>query len=469
LLEATAVGVVTALALAGCGGRGADKAGGQRPAKPIVLSVANYTFGPVEVGAFAQEVARRSHGTIRLVFRNNWRLGQRDVETVLIHDVVAGRADLGWVGSREWDAFGDTSFDALHLPFLVDSYDLEQAVLQSPLAREMLESLKPVGVVGIGILPGELRRVVGVERPLLRAADFRGLTFGTTQARAALATIRALGARPVPFLVLPSIRRFGGFDFPITSFEGNAYDLQARYITANVALWPRPLVLFMNEHSYGRLTPGQQSVLRDAAAAAIPGAAAYTRASERKAVTALCTRARTRFVHASAADLAQLRRAVASVLAAADRRTRGYAARIQAIKRRLAAPPQAPPTCPPLARGAGALPDGTYESTMTAADVRRAKVPAGDVLYDDLPIRHRLVVRGRTFVLYATSRNGRTQADMEGTYSTYRGKIRFSTTGETLLPISWSLHGSTLRFFDLPFNGTGYYGALFSPVWTKTR
>ncbi len=58
---------------------------------------------------------------------------------------------------------------------------------------------------------------------------------------------------------------------------------------------------------------------------------------------------------------------------------------------------------------------------------------------------------------------------MEGTYTSYRGKVVFSTTTETLLPISWSARGRRLRFFDLPFHGGGYYGAMLSPPWTKTR
>jgi len=236
---AVALTIVVGLAFTGCGSRGANKAGGSgQPArqKPIVLVLANYNFAPLELGPFAREVLRRSHGTIRIVFRNNWRQGQNNVETRLIHDVLAGHADMGWVGSREWDTFGVMAFDALHLPFLIDSYALEQAVLESPLAASMLRALNPVGLVGIGILPGELRRVVGVRKPVLRRGDFRGLTFGTTQARAALATLRTLGARPVPFLARRSVRNFDAFDFPITSFEGNQYNVQALYLTTNLAL-----------------------------------------------------------------------------------------------------------------------------------------------------------------------------------------------------------------------------------------
>jgi hypothetical protein len=333
----------------------------------------------------------------------------------------------------------------------------------------MLAPLGRLRLVGVGILPGELRRVVGVRKPLIRLADFRGLRFGTTPARAAIATLRLLGARPVPFFKPKSVRQFDGFDFPIVYFEANKYDVQARYVTTNLEFWPRPLVIFMNRRVYERLAPEQRGLLRAAAHAAIPGAVRYTHGAEQKAMAALCLRGRTRFVRASAAALASLHAAVMPVLAGVNNETRDYETVVEGMKRQLAAPPQQTLACPSVRSTGGAIPNGTYTSTMTAADGRRAQIPAGDSFYKTLPIRHRLVIRGRSFILYDTFPDGHTEANMEGTYTVYRGKVSFSTTMEKLLPISWSFDGRTLRFFDLPFDGTGYYGAAFPPPWKKTR
>ena len=184
------------IAATSCSGTGADKAGGHHPATPAVLTLANYSSAPNELAPFAAEVSRRSHGTLRIAIENLWRDGQTNIEAKLIRDVAGGRVDMGWVGSRAWDGFGITSFDTLHLPFLIDSYRLEEAVLEGALPMRMLAPLRRLGLVGIGILPGELRRVVGVEKPLLRVGDFRGLRFGTTASRAARDTMQLLGASP---------------------------------------------------------------------------------------------------------------------------------------------------------------------------------------------------------------------------------------------------------------------------------
>src|SRR3954471_5137934 len=116
-------------ACAGCGSTTEDKAGGTRPGHPLVLTLASGNDQPLEVQAFADAVARESHGTLRIRFRNAWRRGRADYEHALIGDVRAGRADLGWVGARAWDDVGVRSLDALGAPFLVDDYALEQRVV----------------------------------------------------------------------------------------------------------------------------------------------------------------------------------------------------------------------------------------------------------------------------------------------------------------------------------------------------
>src|SRR5256885_1310427 len=117
------------VAAAGCGGSTSDKAGGAHHA-PTVLTMASSLATTRELDAWAREVQARSGGTVRIRFANGWRNGQFDFETGLIHDVQAAKVDMGWVGSRALDAVGVRTFEALHAPFLIDSYPLEEAVLQ---------------------------------------------------------------------------------------------------------------------------------------------------------------------------------------------------------------------------------------------------------------------------------------------------------------------------------------------------
>ncbi len=131
--------------------------------RALTLTMANGLYRPEELQPFADEVARLSGGKMRIEFRNRW-LGWpwRRPESAVIHDVAAGKADLGSVGSRAWDDVGVSSFNALHAPLLVDSYALQGEVLESGIPGEMLKALEPLRLVGLGILPGPLRKLLGV-------------------------------------------------------------------------------------------------------------------------------------------------------------------------------------------------------------------------------------------------------------------------------------------------------------------
>src|SRR5262249_38003192 len=186
-----------------------NKAGGGQARQPIVLTLANFLGDPGELDGFAGEVQRLSAGTLRIDIKTRWRFGQVQYENGLIEDVRAGRADLGGAGSRAWAPVGVNSSRALDAPLLITSYALQDRVLRSPRIGQMLQGVQLLGLAGIGVLPGPLRKPLGIARPLLKPSDYAGLRIGVQQSRVAAATMRALGATPVWF---PTTRSITGLD-----------------------------------------------------------------------------------------------------------------------------------------------------------------------------------------------------------------------------------------------------------------
>src|SRR6476469_2227731 len=113
--------VLCSLLLAACGGGGggSDKAGGKKATMVTVLTFANGNGDSEALSSFAHAAERLSGGTLRIDFKDGWRAGDPAFETGVIHDVQAGKADLGWAGSRAFDDVGVRSFDALHAPLLI--------------------------------------------------------------------------------------------------------------------------------------------------------------------------------------------------------------------------------------------------------------------------------------------------------------------------------------------------------------
>jgi TRAP-type C4-dicarboxylate transport system substrate-binding protein len=283
--------------------------------RPVVLTLANALTDSEQLGTFVREVSALTGGTVRIDVRSHWRPGQVGYESGLIADVRAGKADLGVAGSRAFDSAGVLSMRALGAPLLITSYAAEQAVLASPVTSGLLGALRPAGLIGIGILPGDLFRPDGAIGPLVKPSDYAGRSIGTQQSLVAEETLRALGAHPDRFPVAGRIGGFDGVVQPIRSISGFRYNETARFLTANVALWPRPLVVFGTEKALGKLTAAQRQALRQAAVAALPGSMRAVRGDEQESAQNLCRIRGFSVLTATHADLAALRAAVAPVYA----------------------------------------------------------------------------------------------------------------------------------------------------------
>jgi TRAP-type C4-dicarboxylate transport system substrate-binding protein len=450
-----------------CGGTGDDRAGGKRSPTAVTLTLANPLPSPDELRPFVDEVERISHGKVEIRFRNEWLSWPwRRSEADLIRDVVAGKAAVGWVGSRAWDDVGVTSFDALHAPLVVDSYELEGAVLDAGVADELLKGVEPLGLVGLGVLPGPLRKVLGVDRPLVRPADFAGLRVGLNRSQVGSDVLRALGA--VPVTVPGGVHLEGqldGLEQQVASIDGNTYDDAASYLTANVNLWPRWVVVFMNAKAFAALDGSQQDALRDAVQTATPIMLAAAEAAQEVSTAALCGRGLELAV-ASPADLSQLRAAVAPVVArlARDPASREALEKIEQVRASKPVAPDSIAPCPVAsAPKESALLDGTYVHVTTAADARRARIASDDPLYKRLPIRFRLVLKRGVYKVYDKERDG-THDVHAGTYTLYRDRIVLIDSTDRL-PFAWSFDGKTLTFDDE--GKGGYFGAFWTPPWTK--
>ena len=330
---------------------------------------------PGQLDVFADEVARLSDGTLRVEFAPEWRPGDPNAEPGTIEDVKEGKVDMAWVGARVFDTLGVTSFQPLLAPLLVDSYDLERRVFESGLPEKMLSSVDELGVVGIGVLPGPMRKLVGVDHPFVRLADFEGQIVGGADNTLAERTFEALGAtvRSVP--AGGSLDGLDGLEQQLGSIWANRYDNQADSVTSNLNLWPRPLVIVMGKQVFESLTPQQQTVLREAGVAAIPGALDASREEDEEAMGNLC-RTNFPFVTSSTEELAELRRALEPVYAelASDAEAKSALDAISSLKSEIAISAEAP-VCAPESEpssadsgSASSIPDGTYETTVTEAD-----------------------------------------------------------------------------------------------------
>jgi TRAP-type transport system periplasmic protein len=395
-LATVALAVIAAVVAGGCNGGGAagDKAGGA--GEPVVLRMAN-TAGDLEVVPlikdFVSQVRQRSGGNVRIEVVHRWGDFAADAEQQAVRDVAAGKADLGWAGTRVFDTMGVTGFQALQAPMLIDSYALEHAVVASDIPGQMMRGLNKVGVRGFGTLANGLRRPIAVKQPMLGLADWRGMTFGTYRSQGQAKAIRALGATPME--VVGPVReqalkdgKIQGFELSLSFYSHLVLTQRAPYVTANVTLWPEMDILFANPGRLAGLTERQRGWLQQGAQDTA-GRSAALADRDAQSLNNTC-QSGARFANASQADLAALRKAFAPVYAslAQDPQTKAFIQQIQALKQ--STPAAAPLTIPAGCTGkapeqpagnTGTTPadlNGTYRYLLTKEDARKAGDPELD-------------------------------------------------------------------------------------------
>jgi TRAP-type C4-dicarboxylate transport system substrate-binding protein len=383
-LALAATAALVAVASGSGGGDGQDKAGGSNAAPVLRLANTNgdldFTLAVVD---FVERVEELSGGDLRVETVDEWGDFASDAEQQVVKDVAAGEVDLGWVGTRVFDTLDVKSFQALTAPMLIDSYALEDAVIDSGITERMMPALDDLGVVALGVLPDGLRRPIGVTGPILGPADWQGLTFGTLRSSGQAEAIRALGATPAQ--VHREGREAGLERGTIKGFETSIWShrhdpelaVLAPYVTSNVTLWPQMDVLLANPARLEALSGAQREWLKEAAHDAARSAVLAD--ADARVIGDSCASG-VRFAQASDADLAALEAAFAPVYAELQRQpgTKAFIERIQSLKRATVPEPELPipPDCTGKVPaqptgGTGAAParlNGIYRYLLTQED-----------------------------------------------------------------------------------------------------
>ena len=159
----------------------------------------------------------------------------------------AGKVDLAWVGARAFDRVGVTDFQALLAPMAVDSHDLQEAVFEEGIPQRDAGRRRRGRGHGLGVLPGPMRKLLGVDQPSSTPADFAGpggRHAGLGPDRGDHGDARRDDAGRCR--AAPTSRGVDAYEQQLASIVGNGYYDVAGFVTANLDLWPRPLVLIAN-------------------------------------------------------------------------------------------------------------------------------------------------------------------------------------------------------------------------------
>lgn len=424
------IGIAGLAPTAGCSGAVPDRAGSRAAAASVTLDMAVSQDGaPAQLVAWADRVKALSKGALTIHFSTGYAAGTTDSEGRAFRDVTSGKIAMASLGARALDRFGITTFQALLAPMLVDNYDLQTSVFTAGLPDEMLKNVNHSGVVALAILPGPMRKILGVNKPFLQVSDFAGARIGDQDSALTERTLRALGATAVPEPSGAKLVGVDGYEQQLSSIDGNDYhDAGALFTTANLNLWPRPITIFIGSAAYSRLPKSEKETLQVSAKAVLADTLAISRAEDTRAVENLCTRGMALPI-ATTQQLAALRSELEPVYAVLtkDAQTKGWIHRIQQLKDQSHAAP-ATAACP-------AVTDTTRLTPL-------------DGVYEDRVDRHTVVFDHGNVTQYERTPDGGRKVGWHGTYQVFHDTLQL-TAGSDVLTMTWRINGSTLQLSNL--------------------
>jgi TRAP-type C4-dicarboxylate transport system substrate-binding protein len=381
----------------------ANKAGGESRSITLTMGTADPEGRPatVQIREFASQVKQLSGGDllIRPVFDaaaddpspDGW-------DQAVARRVADGHIDLGLIPVRAWDTEGVTSLRALMTPFLIDSDALSNTVVSDEeLSNQLLSGLPEAGVVGLALVPEDLRHVFDLtDTPMVWPSDFRGATIRVPNSATAYALFEHLGAKPDD-----SPLTFDGaqpsFEAADTSFWFALHAMTGglgRQVTAgNLTPYAKINSVVVNSGRWDGLTDAQQDVLREAAVATREWAI-RTNPTDAERAAKYCDKGG-RVVLATSAALAEFRAATQPVLddLRSDPLTAAAIDNIEQLASQTPPPPKVQPCAHHTDAGVptteedvrpvgGTLPNGTYRVEFTDAYLKAHGLDGYEIKYN---------------------------------------------------------------------------------------
>lgn len=159
-------------------------------------------------------------------------------------------------------------YGVFDLPFLFSDFKEADAVLDGPFGKKMMERV-PKGLVGLAYWDHGFRNLSNSKRPIAKLEDINGLKLRALQAPMVIDMFNALGANavPLPFTELYTAmetKAVDGQDNPIVAFETNKFYEVQKHLSTTRHIY-NPLMVFMSQKSWDKLSPAEQKIVTDAA------------------------------------------------------------------------------------------------------------------------------------------------------------------------------------------------------------
>jgi tripartite ATP-independent transporter DctP family solute receptor len=224
-----------------------------------------YILAPPESGAvafkwMAEEVTRRSNGTLQMVFHGGTLLNK---ELEIMDAVKSGNVAIGSPSGAAATVFPELG--AFLVPYLVRDYNHAYLMFNGDVGRSLDDLFqRKYRVKILTFFDYGFRHFWNSKRPIVKPDDLRGLKLRVQQAKVFADTVNGLGANAVPMAwgeVIPAAQQgvIDGADLPIVNINLlKIYEI-SKYVSLTFHNYG-PSVVVINLDVWAGLAPEQQKL-----------------------------------------------------------------------------------------------------------------------------------------------------------------------------------------------------------------
>ena len=219
------------------------------------------------VAKFGELVAQKSDGKIKVKLFAGGLLGN---DVSMVSSLQGGTQEMtipdtstlvGIAGLKE--------FGLINLPFVLNSSQEADALLDGPWGQKLMAKLPEKGLVGLGFWENGFRQISNNRHPINKAEDISGLKLRVIQNPLFIDTFKALGANalPMPFPEVYTALETGtvdGQENPLaTLLASKFYEVQKHTVISNhiYSVW----AFLISKKFWDKLSPDEQKILTEAA------------------------------------------------------------------------------------------------------------------------------------------------------------------------------------------------------------
>jgi TRAP-type transport system periplasmic protein len=219
------------------------------------------------VAKFGELVGQKSDGKIKVKLFAGGLLGN---DVSMVSSLQGGTQEMtipdtstlvGIAGLKE--------FGLINLPFVINSSQEADALLDGPWGQKLMAKLPEKGLVGLGFWENGFRQISNNRHPINKAEDISGLKLRVIQNPLFIDTFKALGANalPMPFPEVYTALETGtvdGQENPLaTLIASKFYEVQKHAVISNhiYSVW----AFLISKKFWDKLSPDEQKILTEAA------------------------------------------------------------------------------------------------------------------------------------------------------------------------------------------------------------